>query len=125
MYRSLHPDVDDRLVFVPAEPPDDDAAVVVVNDPVGDADRIHDLVSQGFLVRTRADADTVEARAGDTTLRDAAWASGAQFVSTDYIVPDDRLGTGYVVELPGDPGGPGRCNPVTAPPSCKPRQLRE
>jgi hypothetical protein len=125
MYRSLHPNVDDRLAFVAAQPPDDDAAVVVVNDPIRDAARIRDLVAQGFLVRTRADADTVQARSGDTTMRDAAWASGAHFVSTDYVVADDRLGTGYVVELPGDPGGPGRCNPVAAPPTCTARQLRE
>ncbi|HEV7763068.1 MAG TPA: phosphatidylinositol-specific phospholipase C1-like protein [Acidimicrobiales bacterium] len=125
MYRSLHPDVDDRLIFVPAEPPDDDAAVVVVNDPVADADHIDELVSQGYLVRTRADADTVQARSGDTTMRDAAWASGAQFVSTDYIVPDDRFDTGYVVELPGDPGAPARCNPLTAPSTCRPQDLRE
>jgi len=109
-YRALHPDVEDRLVFVAAEPPDSDAAVVVVNDPVTDADRIRTLVEQGFIVRTRADADTVQARSGDTTRRDAAWASGAHFVSTDYVVPDDRFGTGYAVELPG--GGSARCNPV-------------
>jgi hypothetical protein len=125
MYRALRPDVDDRLIFVPAQPPDDDAAVVVVNDPVRDGARIRQLVAQGFLVRTRADADTVQARSGDTTMRDAAWASGAHFVSTDYVVPDERLGTGYVVELPGDPGGPGRCNPVSAPSTCRSRSLRE
>lgn len=125
MYRALRPDVDDRLIFVPAQPPDDDAAVVVVNDPVRDGARIRQLVAQGFLVRTRADADTVQARSGDTTMGDAAWASGAHFVSTDYVVPDERLGTGYVVELPGDPGGPGRCNPVSAPSTCRSRSLRE
>lgn len=111
-YRALHPEAEDRLVFVAAEPPADDAAFVVVNDPIDDADRIRELVEQGYIVRTRADADTVQARSGDTTQRDAAWASGAHFVSTDYVVPDDRFDTGYVVELPG--GGDHRCNPVTA-----------
>jgi Phosphoinositide phospholipase C, Ca2+-dependent len=109
-YRALHPEAEDRLVFVAAEPPDDDAAFVVLNDPVGDAEHIRQLVEQGFLVRTRADADTVQARSGNTSQRDAAWASGAHFVSTDYIVPDDRFGTGYVVTLPG--GGEFRCNPL-------------
>jgi hypothetical protein len=46
----------------------------------------------------------------------AAFASGAQFVSTDYVFPDETLGTGYVVELPGDRVA--RCNPVTARPGC-------
>jgi len=116
-YRAEVPDVDDRLVFVDVPPTDPDAAMTVVNDPIGDAARIRELVAEGFIVRTRADADTVQARSGDTTMRDAAFASGAQYVSTDYVFPDDRFGTGYVVDLPGD--GPARCNPVNAPNRCK------
>jgi hypothetical protein len=115
-YRAQVPDVDDRLIFVDVPPTDPDAAVMVVNDPIADAARIRELVGQGFIVRTRADADTVEARSGDTTRREAAFASGAQYVSTDYVFPDDHFGTGYVVDLPGD--GAGRCNPVNAPKRC-------
>lgn len=122
-YRSLRPDVAERLIFVAAEPPDDDAAVVVVNNPVADADRIRALVEQGFMVRTRADADTVEARTGDTARRDAAWASGAQFVSTDYVVADERFGTDYSVQVPG--GAVARCNPISAPRRCNGAQLAE
>jgi hypothetical protein len=115
-YRTQVPDVDDRLIFVDVPPSDPDAAMTVVNDPIGDAARIRDLVAQGFIVRTRADADTVEARSGETTRRDAAFASGAQYVSTDYVFPDDHFGTGYVVDLPGT--GAARCNPVNAPKRC-------
>jgi hypothetical protein len=115
-YRAQVTDVDDRLIFVDVPPTDPDAAVMVVNDPIGDAARIRELVGQGFIVRTRADADTVEARSGDTTRREAAFASGAQYVSTDYVFPDDNFGTGYVVDLPGD--GAARCNPVNAPKRC-------
>jgi hypothetical protein len=95
---------------------DPDAAVTIVNDPIRDADRIRELVEAGFIVRTRADADTVEARSGDTARREAALASGAQFVSTDYVWPDERFGTGYVVDLPGETAA--RCNPVNAPRRC-------
>ena len=115
-YRALVPDLDDRLLFVDVPETDPDAAVFVVNDPIRDGDRIRALVEEGFLVRTRADADTREARSGDTTRRDAALASGAHFVSTDYVWPDERLGTGYVVDLPGD--GAARCNPISATPRC-------
>jgi hypothetical protein len=115
-YRAQVPDVDDRLIFLDVPPSDPDAAVTVVNDPIDDAARIRDLVTQGFIVRTRADADTVEARSGDTTRREAAFASGAQYVSTDYVFPDDHFGTGYVVDLPGT--GAARCNPVNAPKRC-------
>ena len=58
----------------------------------------------------------MQARAGDTSQRDAALASGAHYVSTDYVWPDERFGTGYVVDLPGDTAA--RCNPVSAPRRC-------
>jgi hypothetical protein len=106
-----------RVLFTNSSPGEDDAAFVKLNDPIGDADRIPELVRAGYLVRTRADGDTVQARSGDTTQRDAAIVSGAQFVSTDYPVPDPIFGTGYFVEIPG--GSPGRCNPVNAPPGCR------
>jgi hypothetical protein len=115
MYRAVHPDTRDRLIFVSAQPPDDDAAFTVVNDPVADGDLIAQLVEQGYLVRTRTDADTIEARSGSTARRDAAFASGAQIVSTDYEREDPRF-PGFVTTLPG--GGPARCNPVSAPPDC-------
>jgi hypothetical protein len=55
-------------------------------------------------------------------MRDAAFASGAQYVSTDYIFPDPRFGTGYVVDLPGD--STARCDPVLVAVRCRPRDLR-
>ena len=115
-YRAEVPDLADRSIFVDVPETDPDAAVMVVNDPIGDAGRIRALVEAGFVVRTRADADTAQARSGDTTQRDAALASGAHYVSTDYVWPDDRFGTGYAVDLPGDTAA--RCNPVSAPRQC-------
>ena len=65
--------------------------------------------------------DTAEARRGDTARRDAAWASGAQLVSTDYYLPGGYPDTGYRVTVPG--GGVARCNPVRIPQPCRlPRQ---
>jgi len=116
-YRAQVPDLADRRVFVDVPETDPDAAMMVVNNPLSQGDRIRDLVAAGFIVRTRADADTVEARTGDTAMRDAAFASGAQFVSTDYVFPDEVFGTGYVADLPGD--GAARCNPVNAPRRCQ------
>ena len=51
------------------------------------------------------------------TALSAALASGAQWVSTDYPVPDPDFGTGYFVQIPD--GSPARCNPVNAPPGCR------
>ncbi len=115
-YRQLHPDTRERLLFVSAQPPDDDAAYAIVNDPEEDGARIAELVRAGFLVRTRADADTVEAREGTRTRAAAAMVSGAQVVTTDYEVEDPRY-PGYVVTLPG--GRTARCNPLTAPTECR------
>jgi hypothetical protein len=92
-----------------------------LNDPVGDAERIAEALARGDIVRTRADAETVQSRENDPTNRDAALASGAQLVSTDYLVADTRF-SDYVVGLPG--GGVARCNPVVAP-DCDADQLKE
>jgi len=120
LYRAGRPSLEGRVLFTNAIPGDADAAFVKANDPLADPGLIGDLVREGYLVRTRADADTHEARSGDTAPRDAALASGAQYVSTDYAVPDPRFGTGYRVELPALPAGaPGRCNPVNAPSFCR------
>jgi hypothetical protein len=107
-YRALHPGVADRLLFVDADPSDPDAAYLIRNDPVGSATDITALVRQGFMVRTRADADTVEARRGDHQRADAALSSGAQVITTDYERADPRYPS-YVVRLPG--GEPARCRP--------------
>jgi hypothetical protein len=115
VYRTGHPVLEGRVLFTNSEAGAIDAAFVEQNDPL-DVD-IPGLVQTGYIVRTRADADTEQARSGDTTDRDAAIASGAQYVSTDYPVPDARFGTGYFVELPEGP--PGRCNPVNAPAGCR------
>jgi hypothetical protein len=65
-------------------------------------------------VRTRADADTKQARKGDGSQRDKAMASGAQFVSTDYREPDRRL-SDYSVQFPG--GRVARSNPISGDPA--------
>jgi hypothetical protein len=90
------------------------AAIMILNDPIGQFDEIQRLVKAGYMVRTRADADTHEARENDTTRRAAAFASGAQAVSTDYYLPATHFGSEYQVSLPQ----PIDCNPIMAPINC-------
>lgn len=119
-YLAGHPSLSGRVLFTNASPGDADAAFVKVNDPLGaNTAYIQDLVRRGYVVRTRSDADTIEARAGSTTRRDAAFASGAQWVSTDYPVPgrSAAFGTDYVAQIPD--GHPARCNPVVTGPRCR------
>ena len=105
-------------MFTNSTPGQPDAAFVKVNDPLASPTRIPDLVRDGYLVRTRADADTEQARRGDTDRREAALASGAQFVSTDYPVPSTNPGfSDYFVEIPN--GSTARCNPVASPTGCR------
>jgi calcium-dependent phosphoinositide phospholipase C len=118
-YIEGNPSLQGRILFTNSTPGQPDAAFVERNDPVGSAADIRALVKQGYVVRTRADADTVQARTGDTTDRDAALADGAQWISTDYPVPGiaSRFGTDYFAALPGLAAA--RCNPITAPPHCR------
>jgi hypothetical protein len=88
------------------------AAIHSMNNPFNTD--IADVVASGHLVRTRADSDVVEPANNDTRKRDAALASGAHFVSTDFPIPHPD--SGYVVEMPD--GTPSRCNPVTGPDEC-------
>src|SRR5690606_1256748 len=115
-YLEGHPTLEDRVLFTNANPGDDDAAFIKRNDPF-DAS-IPGLVEAGYVVRTRSDGDTVEARANNTGPRDAALASGAQWVSTDYPVPGMAVGftSPYVAQIPG--GTVARCNPVNGPSGC-------
>jgi len=115
-YAKGHPSLTGRVLFTSAEPGRPEAAFRKLNDPVADGPAIAAAVRAGYLVRTRADGDTVQARTGDRSMADAALASGAQYVSTDFPEPDPDLGE-YVVTLPG--GTAARCNPVSTPPGCR------
>jgi hypothetical protein len=102
------------MAFVRATPGEPYAAVTLYDDPIASAQPIADAIAANMLVRTRTDWDLVQPLAGDTTLRDAALASGAHFITTDFPAPVE--GIDYWVDIPG--GTPSRCNPITAPPEC-------
>lgn len=105
--------VDDRILFPSSSPGDPFAAIAVINDPFDQA-AIDAALAANMLVRTRADAGVAGPQANDTTSRDAALASGAHFVSTDFPAPTE--GMEYFVTIPE--GTPSRCNPVTAAAAC-------
>jgi Phosphoinositide phospholipase C, Ca2+-dependent len=122
-YLTGHPSLEGRLIFTPSSPGQADAAFAKLNDPIGDAADIDKALAQNMLIRTRADADTQQARANDHRSADAALSGGAQIVSTDYEQPDPKRKTGYTVRIPG--GTPARCNPVTAPSGCQPTDVED
>jgi hypothetical protein len=101
LYLADHPALRGRAMFasVPSDHPA--AAWMKRNDPVEQFDEIQKLVKAGFLVRTRADADTVEGRKNDPSRREKALASGAQFVSTDFPEPRPEISV-YQVRFSGN-----------------------
>jgi hypothetical protein len=68
------------------------------NDPLQNETAIQDLVRRGFIVRTRTDAGTWEARRNDSSRKNAAFQSMAQIVSTDYYLPN-LVWSAYCVKL--------------------------
>ncbi len=114
IYTENHPSLRGRILFTNAEPGLPDAAFTEQND--GTRETIDDLVKQGYLVRTRTDEGTEQARTNDTTHRDLALSSGAQMLSTDYPLSEPSQWTSYAVGLPG--GLVARCNPLNKPAGC-------
>ncbi len=112
LYREGHPSLSGRLMFGFYDASEPEAAIFNIQDPVNEQGHIRDLVQKGFIVRTRADADTEEARVHDDSRMRAALASGAQLISTDYYagVPDP-LALNYTADFQGPYF---RCNPVVA-----------
>jgi hypothetical protein len=114
VYLEGHASLRGRVIFTNAEPGQPDCAFTEENEGSGEA--IAALVRKGYLVRTRTDEDTKQARTNDTSRREIALASGAQLLSTDYPATEPATWTGYSVSLPD--GAVARCNPVNGPPSC-------
>lgn len=97
-YRSLYTaggkNLEGRAAFDCAPPGEPDQAFAILNEPGADAGRIRAALGSRVMVRTRADADL--ALGG----LEAALASGAQIVSTDF--PPGAPGPGgYIAALPG------------------------
>lgn len=120
LYVQGHPSLKGRVLFTNAKPGTPDAAFVEVNDPA--SENIPDLVRRGYLVRTMTDPGPQGVRDGVTARRDAAMASGAQILSTDYPYVERARGSNYSVSF--DRGNV-RCNPVLRPKGCDASALRD
>jgi hypothetical protein len=117
LYRDGRRSLAGRAMFgwYPEEEPE--SAIQIVQDPIADGERIRRWVREGVMVRTRTDANTVEARSHDHAKARAAMKSGAQAVSTDYYPgAPDPLHLRFAVTLPN--GAMARCNPVRVAGGC-------
>jgi len=103
-YARGRPALAGRLMFAaPRQAGAEYAAILSIDDPVAHQDAITSSVREHVLVRTRADAALVR----DKRRRDAAIASGAHFVGTDFVDPRHSW-------LDLGPDTPARRNPVTS-----------
>lgn len=109
VYMEGHPSLKNRVVFINAEPGTPEAAALFRNNP--EDKTIPELAKKGYIIRTRADADTKEARANDYSHFEAAKKSGAQIITTDYYLPSTIFPSSYQISF--DNKTYVRVNPVT------------
>lgn len=118
-YVEANPTLAGRIMFVRGGSDDPFGGIQTIGDPREDGERIQEAVRAGFLVRTRADADCVEAYLNDDRRQGLALASGAQMISTDFPSPPPY--SDYFFAIPE--GTPSRCNPLVAPGACSPSDV--
>jgi len=100
MYIAGHPSLGGRKMFANALPGTPEAAFLIRNN--AKAAEIPDLVKKGYLIRTRADSDTREARRNDKSTFEAACKSGAQIITTDYYQKSTHFNSDYSVSFEGN-----------------------
>jgi len=100
MYIAGHPSLKGRVLFADADPGTSEAAMMIRNNPQDPS--IKDLVKKGYIIRTRSDGDTQQARKNDKSDFIAACNSGAQIITTDYYLKSTHFKSDYVVSFPGD-----------------------
>lgn len=97
MYMANHPSLKNRVLFADAEQGVPESAIIIMNDAKKDQASINTLVKQGYIIRTRADGDTHEARNNDKSSFEAAKKSGAQIITTDYYQKSHFFKSDYMV----------------------------
>ena len=98
-YLTEKPELKNGVLFVNLKEGNPEAGFRIINDPVSNETYIQELVRKGYIIRTRADSDTKEARTGDYSKFEKAKASGAQVISTDYYIPSGLFPSDYSVSF--------------------------
>ena len=83
LYRVGRPSLKSRAMFASYSEYEDEAAIMILNDPIQNQSKIQRIIKKGFLVRTRSDDGNKDAKNKNYLRIDAAIASGAQIISTD------------------------------------------
>jgi len=91
LYKSFLDKGENRPMFVYSEPEASSTAFVKRNDPTNNESEISELTKK-YIVRTRCDVETIQARNNDYSLFESAMASQAQIISTDFYMADPTIG---------------------------------
>ena len=100
-YIAGHPSLKGRTLFTNSDAGTPEAAFLILNNSIDDQAQIQAMVKKGYIVRTRADSDTKQARTNDKRNFDAACQSGAQIITTDYYAKSQFFPSAYSVSFPG------------------------
>lgn len=96
-YIKGHSSLQNRIMFTNSKAGNPEAAIMILNNAKNDSIQL--MVKKGYIVRTRADADTKEARSNDRSSFEAACNSGAQIITTDYYQKSTHFNSDYVVSF--------------------------
>lgn len=96
-YLSVFPNLKGAVLFVNQEEGNPNAAFRIINEPVENHEKIKTLVNLGYIVRTRADASTEEARENNYERFKKAKTSGAQIITTDYYLPSTYFTSNFKI----------------------------
>jgi hypothetical protein len=107
-YMQGHPSLAKRVMFANADPGTPEAALMIRNNPKDV--QIPVLVKKGYIIRTRADADTKQARNNDYSDFEAACKSGAQIITTDFYQKSTHFKSDYAISFAD--GKYFRANPI-------------
>jgi len=118
-YLEKYPELAGALLFIDSSPSDSFAGIMPMNDPINDGAAITSAVKAGFIVRTMAANCCDEVEENYKITWDTALEVGAHYISTDF--PDPIDGMDYCEIIPD--GAPSRCNPLTAPAFCTPKDI--
>ncbi|MDJ1473627.1 phosphatidylinositol-specific phospholipase C1-like protein [Cytophagaceae bacterium DM2B3-1] len=98
-YIQNHPSLKERILFTNSDAGTPEAAIIIKNNPEKEFAEIQKLVKQGYIVRTRADSDTEQARHNDYSHFTKAQQSGAQIITTDYYIPSTHFKSDYQISF--------------------------
>lgn len=113
LYIDRYPSLEGQWMFAIVNEAEPLASIISFVNPESQHERLLNATKTGFMVRTRPDFDTVEAREENYTRFELALSSGAHFITTDF--PGNDHDIQYAIWLPD---GPVMCNPNTAPKHC-------